>query len=755
MVVTLTQLAGITVLATLPLAFLPALPGAEFLTLCACLGFLLLRLPCRWMWYAGLMLLVFCWSTGHGRRLLTRIDDVATGSVSATVTITDVQPDRQMVQISLDRIDYQPQFPALRAQIYLSGSRLANFCSGQRWQMTLKFRPVHGWLNEGGFDSQRFRLANGNPLQGRLLSAIPIDSACGYRARLIAIAQRHTKQLQWGGILDALTFSDRSGIGSDTNQLLRETGIMHLIAISGLHISFAAAAGWLLGRQIQFFLPATKIGYKMPLFIGISVAIAYCWLAGTNPPVMRAILALLCWSLLRLAGWHCRSEHVWLICLALLLFTDPISLLSDSLILSVCAVGGLLLWYRLAPMPACIPRKWYWGWLHLLHLQLGMLLLMLPVQAMMFHGFSLSALFANLWAVPLVSLVSVPLSLIAVCLSPFNILTHFFWWLADWSLVVVFWPLQRIPTGWFTLSETQCWLTTGVWLVLAAWRFALWRGHLASLSVLMVALCMWRINAPRPLWRMDMLDVGHGLAVVISRGQRAVIYDTGKRWPDGDMGRSVIIPWLQWHNLHPDLIILSHAHLDHVGGLDSLLRRWPKVLVRSHFGPAERLPCDRGDRWQWQGLTFSVLWPLKSDKGEGNNHSCVIRVSDGRWRILLTGDLETRAEYRLLGFGLSALRANILQVGHHGSRTSSSLPWLRAIAGQAALASTSRNNPWRLPAKTVMKKYADNQYLWWDTAKSGQISVKFYPNHWTISGFREQIMPRWYHQWFGAPRDSR
>ncbi|PIJ51322.1 DNA internalization-related competence protein ComEC/Rec2 [Erwinia sp. OLTSP20] len=755
MVVNLTQLALITVLATLPLAFLPALPATSILGLTACCGVLLLRLPWRGMWYGGLLLLLFSWSAWQGQRLLTQMNNLSCGNVEAQVTVTEVQPDKHRIQIRLDRINHQPQFPPLRAIIYPRGSQMTQFCSGQRWQMTLTLRPVHGWLNEGGFDSQRYRLANGNPLQGRIISAGALQRHCGYRARLIRLAQQHTQNRHWGGILNALTFGDRSGIDRATNQLLRETGIMHLIAISGLHISFAAAAGWLLGRRLQFFLPTARIDFKMPLLVGMSVAMAYCWLAGTNPPVMRAILALLSWNLLRLAGWHCRSVQVWLLCLALLLFTDPISILSDSLILSIVAVGGILLWYRLAPLPGWIPRKWYWGWLHLLHLQLGILLLMLPVQAMMFHGFSLSALFANLWAVPVVSMVSVPLSLLAVCCSPCYLLAACFWWLADQSLMIVFWPLQRLPSGWFTLSETQCWLSSGIWLVLAAWRFALWRGHLASLLALMMAVWLWRMYPPQPQWRVDMLDVGHGLALVISRGQRAVIYDTGKRWPGGDMGRSVIIPWMQWHHLRPDQIILSHGDLDHIGGLASLLAHWPQTAVRSHFGPADRLPCERGNHWRWHGLTFSVLWPLKEDKGKDNNHSCVIRISDGRWRVLLTGDLESRAEYRILGLDRTALRATVLQVGHHGSRSSSSWPWLRSIAGQAALASTSRYNPWRLPASVIIKRFRDNHYHWWDTAKSGQISVKFYRNRWAIDGFREQIMPRWYHQWFGVPRDSR
>lgn len=252
-----------------------------------------------------------------------------------------------------------------------------------------------------------------------------------------------------------------------------------------------------------------------------------------------------------------------------------------------------------------------------------------------------------------------------------------------------------------------------------------------------------------------MLDVGHGLAVVISRHHQSVIYDTGSRWPGGDSGRSVIIPWLRWHNLTPRQIILSHGHIDHTGGLASLQQQWPGIAVRSALGEPAHLGCYRGAHWRWQGLDFSVLWPQPGDTGRDNNHSCVIAISDGRWRLLLTGDLETAAELKLIPLGGSGLQADVLQVGHHGSRTSSSPPWLRAVHGRAALASAARYSAWRLPAKAVRERFQHGGYQWWDTAESEQISVHFYRDRWAVSGFRQQIMSRWYHQWFGAPRDSR
>ncbi|EXU73796.1 hypothetical protein BG55_21120 [Erwinia mallotivora] len=123
--------------------------------------------------------------------------------------------------------------------------------------------------------------------------------------------------------------------------------------------------------------------------------------------------------------------------------------------------------------------------------------------------------------------------------------------------------------------------------------------------------------------------------------------------------------------------------------------------------------------------------------------------------MLLTGDIESPAELKMVSRYRSSLKAEVLQVPHHGSGTSSSPPFLRSVAGEVALASAARYSAWKLPSERIIKRYYDNHYRWFDTARDGQISVQFFSNYWRVSGLREQILPRWYHQWFGVPRYSR
>ncbi|MWL73304.1 DNA internalization-related competence protein ComEC/Rec2, partial [Escherichia coli] len=255
-------------------------------------------------------------------------------------------------------------------------------------------------------------------------------------------------------------------------------------------------------------------------------------------------------------------------------------------------------------------------------------------------------------------------------------------------------------------------------------------------------------------WALHMLDVGQGLAMVIERQGRAVLYDTGPAWPGGDSAQLHIIPWLRWHHLYPDGVILSHDHLDHAGGLNTLRKTWPDMWVRSPLRQEDHMPCFRGERWQWQGLTFTAHWPVDAVRWRGNNRSCVVKVDDGVHSVLLTGDIEAEAEKAMLSHHWQYLPSTLIQVPHHGSNTSSTLPLIQRVNGHIALVSASRFNAWRLPSVKVANRYRKEGYQWVTTPQSGQITVTFTPQAWQIQRLRYQYFRRWYHQWFGVPGDN-
>lgn len=746
-------LALLTTLATLPLLFLSQLPEHHSLVMTLIAALALTMLPRRALRYTGVCGVLLVWALLAARQAIEPIAKLSAGVIEVRTEITQVLHDKGRLVVKIVEHDNKWVFPPLHASI--TTEKVAEtWCAGQQWKMTLRLRPVHGRLNEGGFDAQRFALANNTPLQGRLLAASPLSQSCSWRQRLMHYAQQQYQHLPWHSVMTALLFGDRQEVTVETRALLRDTGIAHLMAISGMHIGLAASLGWIAARALQFLLPAWRIRYPLPLLFSLGVAAAYCWLSGNSPPSTRAMTALTLWALVRLQSLNCNSWQIWLSCLGGILFIDPIAVLSDSFWLSVSAVAILLFWFRWFPLPVRWRYRKRWMLLQLTHLQLGMMLLLIPIQIFIFHGVSLTSLPANILAIPVVSFITVPALLVATVM-PVNGLALPFWWIADRSLALTFSLLALLPEGWLWLGKASLVASLIIWLLFIAFRLDGWRRVPTALIAACCLPVLWHLTREEPEWRLDMLDIGHGLAMVISRNGHAVVYDTGNRWQGGSAAQQSLLPWLNWHGLVVDEIIISHQHLDHIGGLADMQRAWPEARLRSALSLPGHQPCVAGMQWQWQALNFNVLWPLETRLQGHNNDSCVLRIDNGHYRLLLTGDLEAQAEKALLRRDRAALQADIIQVPHHGSKTSSTAVLLRNVKGSLALASVARYNAWRLPSAPVIERYRKNGYQWRDTAYSGQLSVAFYRDGWQVKGLREQIMPRWYHQWFGVQRESR
>lgn len=747
----LPQLAGCVIIGILPLLWLPDLPERSVTWGLMLLALLIAQCRRRAAHYAALITLFFVWGVLSARQALWPTQTLTNGNrqVEVMLTATDGQTTHQG---RIVRLDGRRLFPAPGVSLY--GNYLPEPpCAGQVWAMTLRARPVHSQLNEGGFDSQRYALSQHRPLTGRFISAEVRERNCSVRARYLASLNQTLAELPWQSVMLGLGMGERLAIPREIKILMQETGTSHLMAISGLHIALGATLGWLLLRGLQFFLPCRWLGWRAPLLTGLASAIFYAWLTGMQPPALRTCVALFVGCALRLSGKRWSPWQLWLCCIGAILFADPLAALSESLWLSAFAVVALIFWYQLAPMPGG-KRCWLLRQsLALCHLQIGLMFLLAPLQIALFHGISLTSVLANLIAVPLVTFIVVPLILTAMFLhlcAPLTI-EMVIWQSADRILAALFGFLRQLPPGWLGLDARWLGISLLPWPALILWRFHAWRTLpafcLACLGLL--SWPFWRSTAANE-WRVTMLDVGQGLAMVIERQGAALLYDTGLAWPEGDSGEQIIIPWLRWHHLHLEGVVLSHEHLDHRGGLNSVLKAWPQIWIRSPLGWAGHLACQRGEIWQWRGLTFRAFWPLPGATKQGNNRSCVVRVDDGKHSILLTGDIETPAEQTMISHYWQHLASTLIQVPHHGSNTSSGTALLRSVGGEAALASASRYNAWRMPSTKVKQRYRNQNYQWFDTPHQGQITVIFSADGWQIHSLRDQVLPRWYHQWFGG-----
>ncbi|MGD9424297.1 DNA internalization-related competence protein ComEC/Rec2 [Pantoea sp. NSTU24] len=749
---TWTVLARLAIIAILPLLLMPHLPSGEVIGALMLAGLLLQYCSYPCVRLIAIALLLLAWACNDARMMVRDIEQLSARPAAFTVQISEVRTARKQIRVRLLTEQGRMIFPPRFAWIGFDADPEI-YCPGQRWTMQLRLRPVHARLNEGDFDAQRFALANNTPLQGRILSQIAEDRRCDARWHFILKQRERNRATSTHATLEALAFGIRDEMRPQIRQLLRDTGTAHLMAISGMHIALAASTGWLMARGVQFILPARAISYLFPLIVSWLFAALYTWLSGAQPPAARSLLALTLWATTRFAGVQLNSWQVWTFCGALLLVTDPLTVLSDSFWLSFLAVGMLLVWYHWFPLPMTFRYQRRWILLQLLHLQAGMMILMVPLQVAIFNGISLTALLANVVAIPVVSFLTMPLVTLAMLL-PSTALSAFFWQAADLSLRALFYCLTLLPAGWWPLNGTA-WFTVMVWGGLILWRTQLFFALPFSSCALALAMILSRQPSPRQGWRIDMLDIGHGLSLVISQGNEAIMYDTGPRWQHDDAGSRIIIPWLERRQLQLKQIILSHKHLDHTGGLAAITQRWPAVQIRSALGEKAHLPCVRGTQWRWQQLNFRVVWPLTAPVPGDNNDSCVIIVDDGHVRLMLTGDIEAKAERQLVALEKQALNIDILQVPHHGSRTSSTPLLLRKTAGHTAIASLARYNAWRMPAKSVLENYRMAGFRWLDTGQSGQITLRITQGRVQVSGLREQLMPRWYHQWFGVKRESR
>jgi competence protein ComEC len=743
------------ILAIMPLLWLPVLPERHTVWVMIAGGIALAAQRHNVLKYMGIMVLFCVWGLLAAQESVWPMQHLTTGAVQAEIEITATD-GATIHQGNILRVDGQRWWASTGVTLY--GNYLPQkVCAGQRWAMTLRLRPVHGELNDGGYDPQRSAFARHQTLSGRFTQAKIVDENCSLRAQYLMSLQHRLSAFHWGAVMLGLGMGERLEVPREIKDLMRDTGTLHLMAISGLHIALAASLVWLLARGLQFLMPGHWIHWQIPLLAGLLFAAFYAWLTGLQPPALRTVIALAVLAALRIGARQWSPWQVWCCCIAAILISDPLAVLSQSLALSAFAVAALIFWFQWLPLPRGHRVRWLQPLLNLLYLQTGMLFLLMPLQVLIFHGFSLSSLVANLFAVPLVTFVCVPLILSGMLLHllPLTALESALWFAADKSLGGLFWMLMRLPDGWQNVDERWQYLTLLPWLAIIGWRFHAWKSvpAVCLAGSVLLAFPLWRTVRSEG-WTLHMLDVGQGLAMVVERHGKALLYDTGLAWPGGDSARQLIIPWLRWHHLQPEGVILSHEHLDHAGGLATLQKTWPTLWIRSPLDRAEHRPCFRGQRWIWEGLTFTVHWPPAGYSERGNNRSCVVKIDDGEQSALLTGDIEAQAEQTMLSHYWRHLTSTVIQVPHHGSNTSSSLPLVQRVEGRIALDSAARYNAWHFPSAKVIRRYRKEGYIWHDTPHSGQISVTFSQHRWQIQRVRDEYLPRWYHQWFGAPVDN-
>lgn len=642
----------------------------------------------------------------------------------------------------LRQLDEQHLWPAPLLRLYLSPSlSLTRWFAGQEIQGRARLKPLHAVANPAGFDRERWMLGQGITATGTVQLAQLSSPHEGphWRDRWVATAEPLLAKLEQGAVLNALVFGEQHAISSATWQAFRYGGIVHLVAISGMHIALAAALGWGLGRLLAIPLSATVLSRWLPPACALGLSGFYVLLSGASLPTQRAFYMLCLWLGLRLLA--CRWSHwrIWWSTLALMLLGSGWSLFNSGFWLSFLAVALLLmlsLWWR---------RPGLW------RLQLGMLYGLLPLQIALFDGQGLLALPINLLAIPFFTLLLIPLSFFSALWVPvWPTLAYAGFWLCDQLLSPAIsglvWLTSRFD-GWFVLSARQqqhLWLG---WALPIVWFFP--GGRSLVCCLLFAQLCLF--IQPAPGWQLHVLDVGQGLSVLIQQGTRGIVYDVGDRFPGGQsLAESVVSPMLQYQGIRQlDYLIISHDDRDHAGKWRWLEQQWPvHHLVSSAALHRAQRTCLAGVKERWGELTLSWLWPLTVVTGKENAHSCVLLITDGRFSVLLTGDLPARQESELIRRGQSPV--TVLLSAHHGSASSSSWAWVQATRPQWVVHSAGYANRWGFPRAEVVARFSSVSSSQMTTADTGAISFTFGDESVAVTAWREQ--GPWYHRieaWLG------
>ncbi|MFV2947067.1 DNA internalization-related competence protein ComEC/Rec2 [Pseudomonas japonica] len=700
--------------------FLPVLPSVGMLLLIAALGLIGLW---RRLLPLALFILGVCWSVPSAQRALD--DRLAPELDGRTLWIEGKVvglPTRDTDQVRFELEAPHSRRAELPERLRLTWRDAPPVNSGERWRLAVTLKRPQGLLNPHAADPEAALLARrigglGSVKDGERLSAASGAWRDGIRQRLLAVDA-------WGqeAALAALVLGDGGGMARERWDVLQATGTVHLLVISGQHIGLLAGLVYSLVAGLFRFgwWPPRQPWLPWACGLAFAAALGYGLLAGFQVPVQRACVMLAVVLLWRLRFRHLGIAWPLLIALIAVLFFEPLAGLLPGFWLSFAAVAVLVLVFS-ARLGAWSPWR-AWGraqWCIAVGLLPVLLALGLPV--------SLSAPLANLFAVPWLSVLVLPLALAGTVLLPLPLVGEALLWLAGGLLAVLFELL-----GWLA-NWRPAWiapaLPIGIWLLVSLGALLLLLPAGLPMRVLGWPLLLLAGFAPReqiPPGQVDVwqLDVGQGLAFVLRTREHALLYDAGPAREALDLGERVVLPSLRKLGVETlDLMLLSHAHADHAGGAGAV---WQGLPVRRVIAgePASELPmqpCTSGEGWEWDGVRFS-LWQW-AGADDSNQHSCVLKVEASGETLLLAGDIDRLAEEAWLQ-GPQAGPVDWLQAPHHGSRTSSSPRFLDTLLPRGVLISRGRHNGFGHPSLLVMARYAARQIATYDSALLGAVHLR-------------------------------
>lgn len=646
---------------------------------------------------------------------------------------------------------------------------------GQVWRMALTLRPTHGLRNPNAFDYEAHAFSQGIRGSGTVRGT-PVFLYDQPWSSLAVVAERaryyvrHAMQAylqdkRYGVVMLALAIGDQASVSADDWLIFNRTGITHLVSISGSHITLIAALGgsltYWLWRRVRYreralaeYIPAQVASALFALLI----AWLYSLLAGWGVPARRTFFMLAVMALAYASRAPFNASRLLSLVAFVVVVLDPWSMLSSGFWLSFGAVSVLMAsagwegqkvggvqasgWRKIMPVLTLATR-----------LQLSITVALLPILALLFHEVSLVSPLANAYAIPIISVLVTPLSLLLAFFALIPGCESIARALAWLGHEVLYWMMQ--PTHWLgqldlasvTVAAAPLALTLVavmglIWALLPYGFPGRYFGWL-----LMAPALLWSHQRPGlGDWDLYALDLGQASATVIRTKEYTLLFDAGLRSSaNSDSGTRVIWPFLRSVGIKAlDTLVLSHADIDHVGGTRTMLDAMPVQLAYSSFDlpaylkrearilgvpgqlpdlPVTALRCQYGQHWRVDNVDFEFLWPLPDLSGtkDKNEQGCVLRVRGEHHSVLLTGDIGIKTEAQLIKRGLWPV--DVVMAGHHGSKTSSSDALVLTTQAQHVVAQAGAWSRFGHPHPTVVKRWQDAGAQFWRTDLDGAVQV--------------------------------
>jgi competence protein ComEC len=641
--------------------------------------------------------------------------------------------------------------------------------AGERWRLTLRLKQPHGTSNPYGYDFELWALENNIRAVGYVHNKgdnVRVDAlagGCAYRIESWREAVRDKFDAALGnapyaGVLAALAIGDQSSIPQSQWQVFTRTGVNHLMSISGLHITMLASVGfavtfwlWRHSLRLSLRLPARKAA----ALVALLVALGYALLSGFGVPAQRTVYMV---GAVAAALWLNRDfalAQIFAIALLGVLVPDPWAVLSPGFWLSFGAVAIILY------VSAHRIGRPHWL-MEYANMQWALTIGLAPPLLGLFQQVSLVSPIANAFAIPLVSLVVVPLALLGAVL-PLDLPLWLGHGVMGWTMRLLEW-LNRLPDAVWAQHAPPAWsialgMAGALWCLLPRGFPARWLGLIMILPMFLVL----PVAPPQGALRMVIFDVGQGLSVAAQTHGHELLYDTGPDFSgEADSGNRILIPSLRAMGMAGlDGLILTHDDTDHTGGAASVMQGVPigwlasslrdgHPLLQQAGARGEIRRCMDGQAWEWDGVRFEILHPAAASYADAkisdNNRGCVLRISVGQQHILLATDIEKESEQRLLREHADKLPAALLVVPHHGSKTSSTYGFVAAILPDYAVFTAGYRNRYGHPKEEVVQRYADSGAELLRSDEDGAILVDMDAQGLRVERWRKTHRRYWTHQ---------